>query len=93
MFEYPAEIFGAKMREEKFGKGEKQYILYCYDIFGGTYIVRIDGFFISSRFDYGEIHASSSRSRDDFEGFERNAARLVNKVIAYFLEKKQGKDD
>jgi len=93
MFEYPAEIFCAKMREEKFGKGEEQYILYCYDIFGGIYSVRIDGYFILSRFDYGEIHSNSFRSRDGFEGFERNAAKLVNKVIAYFLEKEQGKDD
>lgn len=86
MFEYPAEIFGAKMREEKFGEGEEQYILYCYDMFGGTYSVRFDGFFISSRFDYGEIHSSSCRSLNDFEGFKRNAANLVNLVIAYFLE-------
>ena len=28
-----------------------------------------------------------------FEGFERNAANLVNSVIAYFLEKEQGKND
>lgn len=93
MFEYPAEIFGAKMREEKFGKGEEQYILYCYDILGGTYSVRIDGFFIYSRFDYGDFHSSNFRSRDGFEGFKRNAANLVNAVIAYFLEEEEGKDD
>lgn len=93
MFEYPAEIFGAKMREEKFGEGEEQYILYCYDIFGGTYSVRVDGYFITSRFDYGDINSSSFRSRDGFEGFERNAAKLVNKVIAFFLEEEQGNDD
>jgi hypothetical protein len=46
-----------------------------------------------SRFDYGDAHSSSFRSRDGFEGFERNAAKLVNKVIAYFLKKEQGKDD
>ena len=86
MFEYPSEIFGAKMREEKFGVGEDQYILYCYDIFGGTYSVRVDGYFISSRFDYGEIHSSSFRSRDGFEGFERTAAKLVKVVIDYFIE-------
>ena len=93
MFEYPAEIFGAKRREEKFGPVEEQYILYCYDIFGGTYSVRIDGFFICSRFDYGDFHSSYFRSRDGFEGFKRNAANLVNKVIAYILEEEQGKDD
>ena len=86
MFEYPEEIFGAKKREEKFGVGEEQYVLYCYDIFGGTYSVRVDGYFISSRFDYGEIHSSSFRSRDDFEGFERTAARLVKQVIDCFIE-------
>lgn len=91
--EYPAEIFGAKMREEKFGKGEEQYILYCYDIFGGIYSVRFDGIFICSRFDYGEINSSSCHGLNDFEGFERNSANLVNHVIAYFLEKEQGKDD
>jgi hypothetical protein len=93
MFEYPAEIFGAKMREEKFGKGEEQYILYCYDILGGIYSVRFDGIFICSRFDYGEIHSSSYHCLNDFEGFERNAANLVNHVIAYLLEKEQGEDD
>lgn len=93
MFEYPAEIFGAKMREEKLGEGEEQYILYCYDIFGGTYSVRVDGYFILSRFDYGDFHSSYFRSRDGFEGFKRNAANLVNHVIAYFLEKEQCKDD
>lgn len=84
MFGYPAEIFGAKMREEKFGAGEEQYILYCYDIFGGTYSVRLDGYFILSRFDYGEIYSSYFRSRDGFEGFEKNAANLVKKVIDFF---------
>lgn len=86
MFEYPAEIFGAKMREEKFGKGEEQYILYCYDIFGGTYSVRVDGYFISSRFDYGDTQSSSFRSRDGFEGFEKNAYTLVKLVLDYFIE-------
>ena len=33
MFDYPTEIFGAKMREEKFGNGEEHFILYCYDIY------------------------------------------------------------
>ena len=93
MFEYPAEIFSAKMREEKFGEGEEQYIMYCYDMFGGTYSVRVDGYFISSRFDYGEIHSSSFRSRDGFEGFERTAAELVKMVIESFLDKEHGDDD
>ncbi len=86
MFDYPTEIFGSKMRKEKFGNGEEQYILYCYDIFGGTFSVRVDGYFISSRFDYGDYHSSSFRSRDGFEGFERTAAKLVKLVVDSLLE-------
>ena len=86
MLEYPAEIFGAKLRKEKFGPVEEQYILYCYDMFGGTYSVRVDGCCISSRFDYGDAHSSSFCTCSDFEGFEKNAAHLVQLVIAYYLE-------
>ena len=89
MFEYPTEIFGAKMRKEKFGNGEEQYILYCYDIFGGTFSVRVDGYFISSRFDYGDYHSSSFRSRDSFEGFEKTAAKLVKLVLDCIMEEER----
>lgn len=81
MFEYPTEIFGAKKYEKRFGSEENQYIIYCYDIFGGTFSVRCEGCFVVARFDYCDFHSTANRSLDEFEGFEKIASILIKLVL------------
>ena len=81
MAEYPEEIFGAKKYEKRYGIDEDPYIIYCYDVFGGTFSVRVETLYVVARFDYGRLHSSVNRSLDEFEGFEKIASMLIKLVL------------
>lgn len=81
MAKYPTEIFGAKKYEKRYGIGESPYIIYCYDIFGGTFSVRVEKLMVVARFDYGRFHSSANRSLDEFQGFEKIASMLIKLVL------------
>lgn len=81
MAEYPAEIFGAKKYEKRYGIDQYPYIIYCYDVFGGTFSVRVETLYVVARFDYGRFHSSVNRSLNEFEGFEKIASVLIKLVI------------
>jgi hypothetical protein len=81
MAEYPTEIFGAKKYEKRYGSEEEPYIIYCYDIFGGTFYVSVEWLSVVARFDYGGFHSSVNRSLDEFEGFEKIASMLIKLLL------------
>jgi hypothetical protein len=81
MAKYPTEIFGSKKYEKRYGSGKNQYVIYCYDIFGGTFSVRVERLLIVARFDYGRFHSSVNRTLDEFEGFEKIASMLIKLVL------------
>ena len=79
--EYPTQIFGANKYEKRYGVDESPYIIYCYDVFGGTFSVRVENLSVTSRFDYGRFHSSANRSLNKFEGFEKIASMLIKLVL------------
>lgn len=91
MAKYPKEIFSAKKYEKRYGNGESQYIIYCYDIFGGTFSVRVERLLVVARFDYGRFHSSANRSLDEFEGFEKIASMLIKLVLDEVINEEDSK--
>lgn len=89
MAEYPTKIFGAKKYEKRYGSGKRPYIIYCYDVFGGTFSVRVERLFVTARFDYGGFHSSANRSLDEFEGFEKIASVLIKLVLDGMINEKE----
>lgn len=79
--EYPTQIFGAKKYEKRYGIDGSPYIIYCYDVFGGTFSVRVEKLLVVARFDYGRFHSSANRSLYKFEGFEKIASMLIKLVL------------
>ena len=86
--EYPTQIFGAKKYEKRYGEG-CPYIIYCYDVFGGTFSVRVENLSVTSRFDYGRFHSSANRSLNKFEGFEKIASMLIKLVLDEVTNEKE----